>query len=89
MPIKTDRLDMRLTTEEKELLERAAAISGQPLTGFALSNLLAAARDMIERHQRTVLSVRDGRRFQEILEAEPAPAPALVAALRRRRARRG
>ena len=87
--MKTDRLDMRLTTEEKELLERAATISGQPLTGFALSNLLAAARDLIERHERTLLTVRDGRRFQEILEADAAPAAALVAALRRRRARRG
>lgn len=88
MPTKTDRLDMRLTGEQKELLERAAAISGQPLTGFALSRLLDAARELIERHQRTSLSLRDGRRFLEILEADTAPSPALVAALRRRRARR-
>ncbi len=88
MPTKTDRLDMRLTPEQKEILERAAAISGQPLTGFALSHLLATARELIENHQRTVHSLRDGRRFHEILEADTAPAPALTAALRRRRARR-
>jgi uncharacterized protein (DUF1778 family) len=88
MATKTDRLDMRLTTEQKEILERAAAISGQPLTGFALSHLLETAQDLIERHQRTVLSLRDGRRFLEVLEADEAPAPALAAALRRRRARR-
>ncbi|MBI3298459.1 MAG: DUF1778 domain-containing protein [Elusimicrobia bacterium] len=88
MATKTDRLDMRLTTEQKDLLERAAAISGQPLTGFALSHLLEAAQDLIESHQRTVLSLQDGRRFLEILEADEVPAPALTAALRRRRARR-
>lgn len=89
MPTKSDRLDMRLTTEQKELLERAAAISGQPLTGFALSHLLATAQELIERHQRTVLSLRDGRRFLDILESDEPPTPALASALRRRRARRG
>ncbi len=88
MATKTDRLDMRMTTEQKEILERAAAISGQPLTGFALSHLLTTAQDLIERHQRTVLSLRDGRRFLEILESDEAPAPALAAALRRQRTRR-
>lgn len=84
VPTKTDRIEMRLTPEQKELLERAAAISGQAVTGFALSHLLDTARDVIERHQRTTLSLRDGRRFLEILETDAAPAPALVAAARRR-----
>lgn len=84
MSTKTDRLEMRLTAEQKELLERAAAISGQAVTGFALSHLLDTARDVIERHQRTALSLRDGRRFLELLEADATPAPALVAAARRR-----
>lgn len=84
MPAKTDRLEMRLTTEQKELLERAAEISGQALTGFALSHLLEMAREVIDRQQRTVLSLRDGRRFLEVLETDAAPAPSLVAAVRRR-----
>lgn len=87
MPTKTDRLEMRLTTAQKELLERAAAISGQAVTGFALSHLLDTARDVIERHERTTLSLRDGRRFLEILESNATPAPALVAAARRRTGR--
>lgn len=86
MATKTDRLDMRLTSEQKELLERAAAISGQPMTSFALSHLLDTARELIESHQRTVHSLRDGRRFLEILEADTKPAPALMAARRRQRA---
>lgn len=84
MTTKTDRLEMRLTGEQKDLLERAAAISGQALTGFALSHLLDTAREVIERHQRTQLSLRDGLRFLEILEADAKPGPALAAAVRRR-----
>jgi uncharacterized protein (DUF1778 family) len=88
MQTKSDRLDMRLTSEQKEDLERAAAISGQPLTSFALSHLLEKAWEIIERHQRTVLSVRDGQEFLKILDGASPPAPALVKALRRRQAKR-
>lgn len=89
MAVKTDRLDMRLTSEQKELLERAAAISGQPLTGFALSHLLDQAQAILERYQKTVLSRRDQEAFLEILATDSAPAPALKEALRRHKTRRG
>ena len=89
MAVKTDRLEMRLTSEQKELLERAAAISGQPLTGFALSYLLDQAHAVLERYQKTVLSRRDQEAFLGILAADSTPAPALKEALRRNRARRG
>lgn len=89
MATKTDRLEMRLSREQKELLERAAAVAGQPLTGFALSHLLERAQQVVERHQKTVLSRRDQERFLQVLESEAPPSPALRAALRRRRARRG
>lgn len=89
MPTRTERLDMRLTHEQKDLLERAASLSGQPLTGFALSNLMETAREIVESHHRTVLSRRDADRFLEILASNPEPVPALKAALRRRNARRG
>lgn len=89
MATKTARLEMRLSREQKELLERAAAMSGQPLTGFALSHLLERAQQVVERHQRTALSRRDGERFLRLLESGYPPPPALKAALRRRRARHG
>ena len=89
MTTKTDRLEMRLSAEQKELLERAAAITGQPLTGFALSHLLERAQEIMDRHQKTVLSQRDQERFLSILESDVEPAPALKAALRRQKSRRG
>jgi uncharacterized protein (DUF1778 family) len=89
MPTRTERLDMRLTPDQKDLLERAATLSGQPLTGFAVSHLVECAQEILDRFQRTVLSRKDAGRFLDILDSDAEPAPALKAALRRRNARRG
>ena len=83
MARKTERLDMRLSAEHKELLEQAAAISGQSLSSFAISHLLAKARELIEKHNRTVLSRADWERFQEILASDDEPSPALMRAAER------
>jgi uncharacterized protein (DUF1778 family) len=86
---RTERLEMRISAEQKEILERAAAATGQPLTGFALSHLLERAREIEERQRTTVLSRRDRKRFLAILESGSAPVPALKAAARRYRGRIG
>ena len=85
MATRTDRLEMRLSPQQKGLLERAAVLSGQPLTGFALSHLLDRAREVVEKHERTVLSGRDFARFLKLIDATSEPAPALKAAVRRHR----
>ena len=84
MATRTERLDFRLSEEHKELLERAAAITGQPLTSFAVSHLLQKARDVIEQHDRTVLNRADWERFLEILDSDEEPSPALIKAAERR-----
>jgi uncharacterized protein (DUF1778 family) len=89
MATRTARLEMRLTPEDKLLLEQAAALSGQPLTSFALSSLLEKARTMVANSATITLSRRDMKRFYEILEADEEPAPALKAAVRRYGERRG
>ena len=86
---RTERLEMRLSPEQKDILERAAAATGQPLTGFVLSHLLERAREIEERQRTTVLSRRDHKRFLAILESGAAPVPALRAAARRYRGRIG
>ena len=89
MATRTARLDMRLTPQDKEALEQAAALSGQPLTSFALTTLLEKARTMIAECQNITLSRRDMKRFFEILEADVEPSPALKAAVRKYREGRG
>jgi uncharacterized protein (DUF1778 family) len=80
MSTKTERLEMRLSADHKALIERAAAVTGQPVTAFALSSLVERAEEILERHQQTLVSARDRRIFMAILEADDEPSPALVEA---------
>jgi uncharacterized protein (DUF1778 family) len=88
MTAKTDRLEMRLTPEQRELIERAAVLSGQMLASFIRSQLVERAQEIVARHSRTELSARDFRRFLSALDRDEEPVPALKAAFRRHRARR-
>jgi uncharacterized protein (DUF1778 family) len=88
MTTKTERLEMRLTRELRELLKRAAAITGQTLATFVRTVLGVRAQEIVEERLTTVLSRREQHRFLRILEEEDEPAPALKAAARRFKARR-
>ena len=81
----SDRMDFRLEGEHKALIERAAAYSGETLTGFAVSTLVSAARRVVQEHEITTLSGRDRDRFLDLLENPPAPVEALHRAARRHR----
>ncbi|QQS48890.1 MAG: DUF1778 domain-containing protein [Acidobacteriota bacterium] len=77
------RLDMRIDAQVKTLIERAAAITGQTLTDFAISNLVDSAMATIERHERLILTDRDRDRFLDALDRPAKPLPALTKAARR------
>jgi uncharacterized protein (DUF1778 family) len=77
------RFDMRLSSAHKELLEQAAAASGQDLTSFALEACLERAESVLHRHQVTTLTRRDMKAFLKLLDNPPAPNAALKAAFRR------
>ncbi|MEW6753356.1 MAG: DUF1778 domain-containing protein [Candidatus Latescibacterota bacterium] len=83
MTTKTQRLEMRLSPEQKVLLERAVALNGQVLASFVRSQLMQRAQQIVDEHTRTILSARDFDRFLEVLDGAPEPAPALRAAFRR------
>jgi uncharacterized protein (DUF1778 family) len=82
-----DRIELRATKEEKRLLATAAAYERLDVTGFIMRTVLPAARDVVDRAERIVLSERDTVRVLELLENPPEPTPALLAAARRRTAR--
>jgi len=83
-----DRIELRATKEEKRLLATAAAYERLDVTSFIMRNVLPAAREVVDRAERIVLSERDSLRVLELLENPPAPTPALVAAMRRHAARK-
>jgi uncharacterized protein (DUF1778 family) len=83
-----DRIELRATKEEKRLLAIAAAYERLDVTSFIMRSVLPAAREVVDRAERIVLSKRDTERVLQLLENPPRPTPALLAAARRRRARR-
>lgn len=79
-----DRIELRATKEEKRLLAMAAAYERLDVTSFIMRAALPAARDVVDRAERIVLTERDSVRVLELLENPPKPTPALMAAARRR-----
>jgi uncharacterized protein (DUF1778 family) len=78
-----DRIELRATKEEKRLLTAAAAHERLDVTSFIMRNVLPAARDVMDRAERIVLSERDSLRVLALLENPPKPTAALIAAARR------
>ena len=78
------RLNFRLPTDLKEVIEEAAATLGQSVSDFAVSTLVRQARTVIEQRNVTVLGDRDRDRFIALLDyAEARPNPALLKAAKR------
>lgn len=82
-PARQARLNARLTDEQKQLLERAAALQGQSLTQFVLTSAQRAAEQTIQTHGVIILSVQDSHTIMEALRhPEPAGSKLLEAAER-------
>jgi uncharacterized protein (DUF1778 family) len=71
------RIEARVSPEQKELFERAAAIEGVTLTDFAISSMQRAAARVVQEHTVMELSLRNQRAFVEALQNPPEPNEAL------------
>jgi uncharacterized protein (DUF1778 family) len=85
MPKRRERLEARISTEQKALLERAAAVEGRSLTDFVVSAVHAAALETIQRYELMALTARDSMAFAEALTNPTEPNERLRAAARRNR----
>lgn len=78
------RLNFRLPSDLKEVIEEAAASLGQSVSDFAVSTLVQQARSVIEQRNVTVLSNSDRERFIDLLDnADARPNAALTKAAKR------
>ena len=64
---RAERLEARVTAEQKALIERAAALEGRSITDFVLTSVQDAAKRAIAEHEVIQLSVRDSQAFIEAL----------------------
>ncbi|WP_372005433.1 DUF1778 domain-containing protein [Tistrella mobilis] len=86
---RSERLEARVSAEQKRLIEHAAALEGRSVTDFVLAAVQDAARRAIEDHRRIDLSLRDGEAFVRAL-TEPHPVnDRLMDTIRRYRQRTG
>jgi uncharacterized protein (DUF1778 family) len=80
---RSERLDARLTREEKEMIETAADLRGTSSSDFVRMALKEAALKTIREHEMLTLSEESRRVFVETLLNPPKPNAKLVAAARR------
>jgi uncharacterized protein (DUF1778 family) len=78
-----ERLDTRVTREEKQMIETAASLSGTSASDFIRMATRQAALNMIREHEVLTLNEREKRVFVEALLNPPAPNQKAIAAARR------
>jgi uncharacterized protein (DUF1778 family) len=81
-----ERLEARVSRDQKALLQRAARLQGRSLTDFLVSSAQEAALRTIRDFEIIRLSAEDSRAFADALLHPKRPAAALRAAMRRHRA---
>lgn len=82
-PKAEDRIDARLPADTKQLIERAAVITGVTLSDFVISRAYEAAAAIVREHDTWVLSRRESKAFVDALLNPPEPNKALRAAAAR------
>lgn len=81
VPLETnDRMSLRIASEEKKLLMRAAALQHTNLTEFVVRNVVTAARKIIDENEHMELTERDSLLVLDLLDNPPAPNDKLLAA---------
>ena len=83
MKAKLERLETRITREQKRLIEHAARLEGRSITDFVLSSTQAAARQVIQEHEILKLNAGDREVFLNALLNPPEPNAKLREAVRR------
>jgi len=79
----TDRLEARITGEQKRFFQRAAQVRGVTLTDFVINSLHAAAAEAVREHDAIVLGTGARAAFVDLVVNPPAPSEALRRAVAR------
>ena len=86
---KSERLEARINKEQKELLQRAAALLGRSVTDFVVASACEAAVRTVHEYEMIHLGVRDREVFVEALLNPPEPNQRLRQAAERYQERLG
>jgi len=81
--LKKQRIDLRLTDDDKSIIEEAAALTNQSVTQFMLSSASERAAEVIEQHRKVILNDESWTRVMEALSNPPSPNEKLNRAAKR------
>lgn len=87
-PQRDERIDLRISADQKTLLARAASYAGVSLSSFLVSAAADRARELVAERETLTLTPRDWSKFLGALDKAERPRPKLEAAARRYRRRR-
>lgn len=81
--LKKQRIDLRLSDEDKNMIEEAAAMSNQTITQFMVASASERAAEVIEQHRRLILNEESWNQVMDAISNPPAPNERLKRAARR------
>ncbi len=67
--IKTERINLRLKSSAKSILERAAGFEGKTVSSFIINCALEKAEKTVKRHEIMVLNAKNSKTFIDALSA--------------------
>lgn len=85
MAVKTDRVEARVSPEERERIERAASVAGLSMSAFMVSAAVDRADEIIAEATTTTVSADYFDQLLAALDEPPDDSPRLTAAARRAR----
>ena len=81
--VKSERLELRLTSDQKHDIEQAAAISGRSVTDFSVPLLVEEAGEIIRQERELKMSKHALDEFNRALDEPAKPLTGLADLLRR------
>ena len=84
---KSARIETRVSQEQKELIERAAAVSGRTVSDFVLAHVEVAAKKVIEELEKLYLDQTQSRILVDALLSPKKPNKKLKTAMEQHRKR--
>jgi uncharacterized protein (DUF1778 family) len=78
---KNERINLRMKSSSKRLIERAASFEGKTVSHFIMTNALEQAEKTVQKHETITLKAKNSRIFFEALAAPVSFNRKLAAAL--------
>jgi uncharacterized protein (DUF1778 family) len=72
-PVRCERIEARVSKEQKQLLVRAASLEGRSLSDFVIASAQEAARQTVRNHELLILGTQDQQAFVEALLDDAPP----------------